>query len=597
MEQRIKLTALLAIAFCVLMSSTYAANYVVVNSREWHDLYLGAVYAGFTNATVMSFDNLGNAQLKSQVIEQDGSVIVLEPKTGSVVKKYESYLTVNGYANVKTVSYSTYADLQSTLYESLPEQSVNGFALLYPRFGVEATVLVPVLYNERLWPLFVSDESLDSVSSLVSKEDKLLAAGHFPIRLLDGSLGSRVASSDYPDFTKTVDENVVAISKFVSDNYEYRMGVISRIDRIDLMGLKIGNPQFVYYGSAEDVASQVKASSLTLFEVISSDTADVAKSIESQSGRNLQLLVKYARGFANIPGMKGQLLDLDTVAFDYPVQAIEPVSATFYPAEGVLSLTFANRGNVDTRVFSTVEFGGQSYLDEKPFVIPAQEIMSIPYQLDGAPNPKYGLRVVLNTLYGDSDPLRKNVLSANGAPLVTLNATQSSVPQDASLVPIDVILDDTRGVLLVSVQNTMSNSAIGYVQVRLHNGSTIVGSRITEFSGSKTQSVDVPVPYLAAADIIEEPLDIRVYYGQSDTIFASSASVPVSAVIESKKPMQLSTNTLIIIGMTIVILLLVILLVRRKPPVQPIHAPPHYGHAGYPPQGHQPHQVHQQYRK
>jgi len=571
------ITATVALVGAVALPTASAAtnSYIVVDSRDWHDLYLGSVYAGLTNQSFLSFASLGDAQIKSKLISAQSQVTILEPSKNPVVKKYASYLAANGISQTNTISYDDYTELQFDLLHLLditPNQPINGYTIIYAPFGVEAVVISPVLMRAEFMPLFVDETTasdfFDAAASI--KNRPTILVGHMPIRLVS-DLQNAPAFNIKEQYVGEMENNSAQIiadmtnpalaNKIIGSSADVKMGIISRIDRIDLQSLMRGIPQFVYAGSAKDVADQIAGTNILVFEVISSDAADLAKSISALSGKNLKLLVKYAQGFTNIQGLAGQLLDLDTVSFPYPYTLVSVQKATYYPQESTVGITFTNSGNVPALAYSTIEFGQSTYADDQDVIIPAQTTLTIPYVVDSAPS---SMQVVVNTLYGRFAPLTQSIVSSDGQPLVILNATTDQTADASNISFVDSRIDETNGVLQLDVQNNnVQAQALVSTQVIIDNV-TLVSSSPAKIEGGQTGRIDIPIPYLSAQDIINKPMKIIFSFGEKDTIKVQSADIQVTQVIYTKRATSHVLLISIVIIIIIVLLTIFFIYLRKK---------------------------------
>lgn len=559
-----KFTLIMYLTICVFFlvifsSSIFAESYVVVNSRDWHDLYLGTVYAGLTNQSIIAFSNLGEAQTKSKLIAPDSQVLIIEPTKNSVVKRYSSYLSANGVTKTNTLSYDDFIDLQSQfvqLLEKTPNQPINGYAILYAPFGVEAVNIVPILYEKSYMPLFVDELHSSSFFTAIQnyKSRPALLAGHLPVRIVSDLKREFNVNKMY---VNDVEENSAQIVGDVLKTSKSNMGVISRIDRIDLQAIKRGLPQFVYFGDTQEVATQISKSNIDIFEVISSDAADLSKSISALSGRNLKLLVKYARGFTNIQGLSGQLLDLDTVEFPYQFTYVTVEKAVYHEQESTLTVTLKNSGTIPSRLYSTIEFGQATYADEISQIIPAQSSITFPYVVENAPSNN---RVVINTLYGKNEPLTKTILGSKGEPLVVIDAIRDTTKDNSDISFVASRIDETNGQLQLDIQNNADKPVIVSAQVILDNV-TLVSSSQTQLRANQLGQILVPIPYISANDLLEKPLTLTFAYGEVDTLKTKSISFAVKEIIY---PQKNSIPMWLIITISIILLLFVALIILLR---------------------------------
>jgi len=553
MKKTIYLFYLLVIACIVVLSTqAFAGDYVVINSKDWHDMYLAGVYAGYSDRTLLFFENLGEASLKSQLIPPGSDVLIFESNSQAVVKNYDSYLSARGITQTTKVTYDSYADFQFLLYNRLrfEENTKNlivpkGFALFYSEYGIEAVAATSVIYDKKAWPLFVNRKIITDYTELLKGEKIHFAAGNFPIRQLQTSLFERTTVfSGKPDIT------TVGIATLTSKKAP--SGIITRIDRIDPQMLARKVPTYVYYGSVSDVAAIIANVETRLFEVVSSDAADLSKSIEAASGRDLQLLVKYARGYTNLQGYEGQLIDLDTVAFAFPNVGLRLDTATYYPALGKITLTYTNIGTEPVTVLSTIEFADSIATDEFPKVIPAGVTMTIPY--DAAVNSP-SRAIAINTLYGESEPLTTNLLDANGQPIIRTTVQVADEAKVDDITILDAWLDDVEGILYIEAKNNANTAVKTALQVRIMNTTTTLGSTVFEIMPNQAGQLAIEVPYIDATTL-SAPLAIYAYFGASQTVFLTNQQTQVSKVIS---PGSEQSNLLLYGTMSIIVIIIVVI--------------------------------------
>jgi len=566
---------LLSTIVLATIPSVSAASFVVVDSRDWHDLYLGSVYAGLTNQSVISFGSLGEAQVQSKLIPPDSQVIILEPSKNPVVKKYASYLAANGVSTTNTLNYDGYIDLQFkllNLLEITPNQAINGYAVIYAPFGVEAVTISPLLMKAYFMPLFVDETTANDFFSALTavKKRPTILAGHMPVRLVSDLQNAMDVRQSY---VGEMENNTAQINhdlndpslsgKAIGNIAGSKMGIISRIDYIDLQSLKRGLPQFVFAGTTKTVADEIANTNIMIFEVISSQMTDIAKTISAQSGKNLKLLVKYARGFTNIQGLSGQLLDLDTVSFPYPFAKVSVVKAIYYPQESTIGVTFTNSGNVPAITYSTIEFGQSTYSDDDRVIIPPQTTLTVPYKIDAASSETpSSSQVVVNTLYGRFEPLTQSIVSSDGQPLVVLSATTDQTSDSSNISFVDSRIDETNGILELDMKNNAQVQAIISAQVVVGN-ITVVSSLPKTLSAEQSGRIDIPIPYQTAQDLVNKPMKLIFSYGEKDTIKQQAVDIQVTQVVYEKRQTS-HFPTLIVVVIIVIILLVILIIYLRK---------------------------------
>ncbi|MFH1590417.1 MAG: hypothetical protein ABIC95_00675 [archaeon] len=530
-------------------------DYVLVaNTKDWRELYLAAFYAGINNAELIYFKTLGEAQIKSGQLDEDEEIVILEPEKNAVVKNYESFLEVNGYQDFYTIDYESLQDLQEILWD---DAKADGYLVLYPEFGVEAASATAYALEQNLIPLFMDEYNIGEVKKIIKGSDNVIFLGHFPIRLLDDMTGEFI--------TDHADKNAKAITSRYLEDYDGAWAIITRIDRIDPYTLTQGPPLLVYTGSTEDIADLIKDSSITNVEIIGADTVAIAQEAEIISGKDLRLVLKYARTVTNLPGMGGKLLDLDTIKFDFPAVGLEIVDTVYYPSLNVLAITFRSTGNVPTRFFSQVEFGGEALSDDNIHSVPPGETITIPYFLGSADDDT--VRVVINTQYGIEPPLTERIKTTEGLPIILRNATSDSHIEQSTIEMRSVGYDDGQGILFLELFNPTDAPMQVFAEIIFAPGDVLASGLIT-IPSLESGIAQIPTPYRRGDSIIDNNYRINVFHGEKDTLFMTNFSMAVSQRVSEPlivgNVIALGPTSITIFAVVLLIVLFLILAARRR---------------------------------
>ena len=494
--------ALLIVLF--VLSAVHAAKHgpvVVANSKDWQDKYLAAIHSVHIGADVIYFNNLGDAQIKTQTIAANRTVLVYE-SARPVVKNYESVLRTNGFSNFEITLYEDYRELQGELFDD-----AETLVILDPRFGNEAIAAAPLLSDPGARPFFLDEETRDQLDPLARRADDVILAGRFPIRLVEG-IEADVAYQDLPN------RNADALTREAAERLEEDWGVIMRIDRVDFVSMRQGLPIIVYSGSLTETVETVRATGIERFEVISADAANLATQIEDGVGKDLSLILKYGRTITNLPGMTGKILDLDTVFVDYPSPDLIIEDISYYESADALLLTYRNRGNADTYFLVNVEYGDNALSDSHLRVVPPGESVQIPYPLDVS---TAATEAFINARYDLGLPLSRSVLSEDGTQLIrrSVDRTDSA---NSTVALGDARYDDTKGVLAVSV----TGDGVARVEVPI--------DETLSFTSGPTETIDgehtflIRTPYHDAATF-DEPISIVLYHGADAPVYEQSFEV------------------------------------------------------------------------
>jgi hypothetical protein len=308
----------------------------------------------------------------------------------------------------------------------------------------------------------------------------------------------------------------------------------------------------VYFGEdyLGDTATIIRNSGISNFEVIGGNTAEIAQEMESQSQRDLNLLLKFGRKITNFDGLEDSLLNVDTVELPFPSERITIEDIQYHEAMGLLTVTYQNQGNVETNVFSNIEYASIVLSDERAHPILPGDTKTIAYDFSNANAAELSEPAIVTTRYGFSFPLQNVIANENGLPFVQLNVSQSSVNEDASGLEFRSAVFDEEGILRFRYANTGSQPITFFTEMDFED--RILSSEQDTVQPGETATVSINFLYIADNRVIDLPFNVSTHYGVSDTYFSEEYEIVV----------QEPTNyTAIAIGVGIVVVLLVLFFV------------------------------------
>lgn len=489
-----------------IVSVASAETHVVANSKDWRSIYLLAIYGKYLDVDVVFFNNLIDAQLKTKMIPPNDTMIVFESTKDPVIKKYNSLLKVNGYQDYSSISFNDYSDLQTYL---LNELKVSGYFIMDPNYGLDAIAATQFILSKNYFPLFID---ADDVADLVklSNAKPTYIVGRTPVRILDQLSGTKIQGFPYETLQKSI--------KLSLDTYDGDWGILMRADTVDLDLLVTGLPVFVYHADEyiDELAKTVKDSDISKFEVVGAGTADIAKAIELQSQKNLNFMLKYGRKVTNYPGLEDNILDIDSVSFDYPIESLEIVKSTHYPELGILALTFKNTGNSDVLFFSNVEFAGEPLSDENTHLIYAGEEKTIPFKLS-----KKGLTgdvVKVTTRYGSSLPLKFSITGEPGTLFYESHVENNDFSQEFfQPILISSGFDTKQGVLEIVFKNPYAEPIELFSEL-LVGETDVISSKVIRLDPNEKGTLFIEAPYLRDDELLLKQFKLMTYVGPEDTI-------------------------------------------------------------------------------
>lgn len=507
---------------------------VVVNSKDWHDIYLGSIHAYQNDEKLIYFDSLGDAQIQTKLIPTNERVLILESGR-PVVKNYRSFLEVGGYEGVETIEYSDYTELQAELYGESDK-----YLVLYPGFAAEAIAAAPLMLVDGYAPLFLNEGNQESVRDLTAGADTLVA-GRFPVRWTSGVSGEKLTGKPLENAKELMERSAAATD---SD-----WGILSRADRFDPQTLAGGKPVLLFGGDVDQLASWVSAVDIDRYEVIGADLADLATAVKDRTGRDLHLLLKYGQTITNVPGLEGQILNVRQVDVPAPVNRLEFVKLTRYPDAGTLALTLENTGTLESLFLVTLEYGDLGITEEQLHIIQPGETTTIPFVVNASEETD---EATVNVRYGLEPPLEQTITGGDG-PILRADVEQGSAGDGAVQVR-GVRYDGDEGVLYVDVKN---NGGEALVDAELLLDPPLSGAPQTIPAG-ESATLEIATPFLAPDALVEETHPLALYYGEGEISRYHEADVTIEAVSEG------STMYLLLGAIAIFICILVTWLVIRK---------------------------------
>jgi len=478
-------------------------------------------------------------------MEKSDSVTIIESEKNAVVKNYASVLKNNGFTNVKVISYSDYTDLQEKLWSDM---NFDGYVLLDPTFSHEAISFAPFMFKKNYAPLFLTKENKDSVLSF-AKDSKLILAGHFPVRMIDDISASK-------EYTSWSFDNANAITRKLFTDYDYSWGTMTKDNLIDMSSIKSGNPIFFYRGYLDEAAQLVKDSNIDNYEVIGADMADVSKNIESQAGRNVHLILKYAQTITNFKGLEGRLMNLKRVQVPVLVVNLELLRTVFYTDMNTLSIAIRNNGNVPTYFFSNIEFGDEVLSDEFLHQVLPGENITIPYIVNATGDTS---QVFVSAAYGVERPLRHNLLSDTGLPVVVKNITPVRGVDESNVELEKATFNDKEGYFYVYLNNPNDKDIFALAEVIIDDDNVLSSKKVL-IPAHGSMKVRVDASYVPINSVIDNSYNIHVYFGKDDLL---KKNIFENIFIEEESS-NLWIYIIVVIIATLIVITIISLIIGKK---------------------------------
>ncbi len=526
-----------------IVNSVSAEDYVIANTHDWKSIYELSMYANFKNMSFTYLKDLGDAEIKTKLMSKNDNLIVFESSKDPVVKNFDSFLKINGYTLVGRYSFNDVFDLQEYLHDQIKPSANYIFGT---DFGMEPIIAAPYLLKENIFPLFYSKDSVDFFYK-ISRREKLTIVGRVPIRAIDKLKNKELKLGNPKIVTGDLTKNSF-------QNVRSDWAVLTRIDNVDLTTIAEGNPLFVYFDPVyiEELASLMKQSKIKNYEVIGGTLADIAKLLESKTGENLNLMLKFGRKITNLQGLEDKILNVDAISLPYPQENLIIKSITYDEKNHVLLLTLENLGNIDVYAFSSIDFGGVAVSDKRSHKIRLGETRTIPYPLNTT---KLDGNATLTIKYGYSFPLLNSLKGENSASIVKQLVKIKRYDDRSNINFKEAYFDAKRGILTVKISKLSKNTPL--VMGELFLGENSYTSELKKITGDNAILL-FKFPYLPNNMIINKKASLKLYYGDKDLLFTETKDV----LIQEQETDY--TISILVVILVIVLILFWFLLFRKK---------------------------------
>lgn len=147
-----------------------AATVVLVNDSDWRSAYIVGYYAPMKGYGFMAIDSQASArEVIPYLLNKDDEIIIYQGPD-PVVKNYEGYLKGQGFANVRTVRFSSPYNLMFDLPRNW-DIRLNGAVLVSDAGGEWVISAGPLAYASKSYMFFLNNRTKDDVISFVKSNN------------------------------------------------------------------------------------------------------------------------------------------------------------------------------------------------------------------------------------------------------------------------------------------------------------------------------------------------------------------------------------------------------------------------------------------
>ncbi len=485
---------------------------IIINSGDWHDVYLGLLYGSLKGENVHYIINLGETDLLFQSLPKNGTYTVYEKTRNPVIKDLDKFMENYGFLSVVKVEYRDYTHLQQMLLDGL---DVNGFVVLDPSFGRDAIAVFPFAVLNHRWVLFYTRDNEQSVLSAISRTSKpVLFYGMFTLQPW-----KKIKNPSEVMCCNAWSMNTEIVRKIWQERHKWV--IISDGSYIEQGFLQEGEPIITDLVPPDKLVDFLKSLNVTLVEVIGPENVNYGSRIRELSGRSIGVVAKVGRTFTGSPELTGKFYTLPHFSVPYPISELKVAGIVWFNDTAIIRIK--NTGNVDEQfeVKAARFIGDDSYFlfDPLRHTIHPGETLGVPFKGNFSNLREAELLVV----YGEHlEKKIRNPATKNYFFKVKLDL----IPRPEKPEFVKAFYDPGLQKIWVRLKGTNRTT---YARVEIHNftlmgRSVILSSRTVELSNPDNYlGFDV---YMDDSDIkSNENATLLVFYGPAPDTFTGSYSV------------------------------------------------------------------------
>ncbi|MFB6180725.1 MAG: hypothetical protein ABEJ93_02510 [Candidatus Nanohalobium sp.] len=321
------------LAFLFLFSFTSVSADVVINSDNWREVAIGMNYAELKGEDFRIIDNLGEAKLAPEIVEEP--VVVLESRRSQTVENYEMFLKNQGLNNVETQQ----LDLNSSysFYNQL-EDDVKGFLIVKPGFSEETVIGLPEASRKNYLLLYYSKGRTEEFLNRHSSK-KAVFVGGFPERPW------KKIENNYKTVTEgsALNNSLKLAEPYLRESEGVKAAAAAYLTK----GLAQKEP-VILLKDVERVSNFLEENNANFIEIIGPENAVYGTRVRELTNGDVRAIVKTARTFTGNPELSGKEVPIQRIQAKPRTTEIKIRNAYHY--KNKIGLKLANTGT------STAEF-------------------------------------------------------------------------------------------------------------------------------------------------------------------------------------------------------------------------------------------------
>ncbi|NQU79585.1 hypothetical protein HQ545_07485 [Candidatus Woesearchaeota archaeon] len=542
-----------------LLPTVLAIDQVVINSKDWRDVYTGMMYAKYMDLDVhyVAEETHGLMLITSVLNKNNPDVLLIENSKNFFIAGYESNLKSAGFNVEKYAS----QDPKDTNLEfakiAVDSGNLKSFIIVDSALGYNAMSVASYSVLTYSFVIFADNTNIDEVYDFIQDNQR-------PV-ILYGKV-DREVKSRLNDFNpRVIDEgdkysnNIEIVKLFIKES-PVRQVIFTHGEVIE-PGLFSDDFPVLFIGVSnvpDQVIDYIHTSDITTGVVVGYELFDNAKRIREETG--IKVYLKFGQG------RNSEMQALDIFELPKYLPNIQIKTVRYNTVTQQLEVVYENKGDFfayvqalshDLQVNNeTIQVVG----DEEAFFMSRGDVLAMTYDIDLLDYLDETILVKSKVTLGESPKSMTKLLSWNGI-LEVVSVEDNSVANMESLV-----FNPKKQVFELVIINPGIEKAI-YVDPEIVD---LVVAGSTNFYGGSQQRIapgakmkfEIPAP-MEPEDYSDNPgINVRVRYGSRADGLVKSLTQEFELVLK--------TDYAVVVAVSVVVLVIILLFLiwRKKRPTR-----------------------------
>ncbi len=527
---------------------------VVINSKDWKDVYYGVLYANYNNYPVYFANSPNPAGLFNVLPKQP---VILIESGDRYIPNLESQIRLRGYNIVQKITVTN-------SYRDLKPEEANSYYVVEEDFPYLSLPAGALAMANRAWVLIVNDNNANDIASMLANAQKVVGIGNFK-RSIENTISQyfdkRITGNSKFEISAKLGEEFLKVKKT-------SQAIITEGNYIELEILKGASPVLLVGTNLlpDEVLDFINSNGIKTVIAIGPQLTYVGERIREKTNKKVSVFIKFGQ---STPGISGQIYALSMFPLPKLELKLNILSAVYDPENKKLMIQFSNEGQTGVYEFTTFRVlkNGQEIAsggDSEAVFIGAGESVWRSYdvfltELTG------NITVEFYTSYGESPKNLDSYLTQAGkfGPPFSLPLKISEIKDRSKIEILEAKYykgSKRFGIKVKNIGDVKAVVIIKLLDVKIKGITDSLSSGIVELKPGEVKEIYIPAE-LDEIDIQENSkIKIEADYGERKDAVVKSAVVTLPVEVASGIPMILIIP--VIVGIGIVILFI---LSKRKP--------------------------------